>query len=73
MNDPAAALSPAPIVIRDGDKEVKVYGVAAMMIRMIAEQTKFVNAPYNAGVLHFHFSGSQQSANMKTDLSVQMT
>lgn len=61
---------PRPLVIVDGDKKIQVIATAANMIRMIAEQQLFFNAPYNAGVVHFHFSGKDHSANLKTDLDI---
>lgn len=58
-----------PLVIHDGELQIEVGGAAAYMIRLIVEQAFFFNAPYNAGVIHFHFSGKEQTANVKSELN----
>lgn len=60
--------SPRPLTIVDGGREIKVTATAASIIRMIIEQQSYFNAPYVAGVVHLHFSGREQTANLKSDL-----
>lgn len=66
----AEPVPPAPrsLTITDGGQVFTISGAAAVMIRMIREQASFFNAPYCAGAVHFHFSGKEQSANIKTDV-----
>ena len=58
-----------PLVLIDGTEKVEISGTAAFMIRMIIEQRGFFNASYNKGVVHFHFSGKEQTANMQSELN----
>lgn len=58
-----------PLLIEDGKEKVEVSGVAAYMIRMILADRDFFNRTYNKGVVHFHFSGKEQSANMQSELN----
>lgn len=67
VNEPHVA--PRPLLIVDGKEQKTIDGAAAAMIRMIAEQAAFFNAPYNTGVIHFHFSGNGQAANIKSDVT----
>ncbi len=68
---PANEPPPARIIIIDDSRKVEISGAAAQMIRMIVEQANFFNAPYSAGVVHFHFNGRERSANLRSELTLQ--